>query len=40
MAKQRFEYEVVELREGMIGGKMSGDELEKGSTRPPQPAGS
>ncbi|SSC24005.1 Protein of unknown function DUF4177 [Klenkia terrae] len=29
MAKQRFEYKVVELREGMIGGKMSGDELEK-----------
>ncbi len=26
---QRFEYRVVELREGMIGGKMSGDKLEK-----------
>ncbi len=25
----RFEYRVVELREGMIGGKMSGDKLEK-----------
>ena len=25
----RFEYKVVELREGMIGGKMSGDKLEK-----------
>lgn len=24
-----FEYNVVELREGMIGGKMSGDKLEK-----------
>jgi hypothetical protein len=24
-----FEYEVVELREGMVGGKMSGDKLEK-----------
>ena len=24
-----FEYKVVELREGMIGGKMSGDKLEK-----------
>ncbi len=23
-----FEYKVVELREGMIGGKMSGDKLE------------
>ncbi|HEV2123412.1 MAG TPA: DUF4177 domain-containing protein [Chloroflexota bacterium] len=28
MAKT-FEYKVVELREGMIGGKMSGDKLEK-----------
>ena len=28
MAKS-FEYKVVELREGMIGGKMSGDKLEK-----------
>ena len=25
----RYEYRVVELREGMIGGKMSGDKLEK-----------
>ena len=25
----RFEYKVEELREGMIGGKMSGDKLEK-----------
>ena len=24
-----YEYQVVELREGMIGGKMSGDKLEK-----------
>jgi hypothetical protein len=24
-----FEYKVVELREGLIGGKMSGDKLEK-----------
>ena len=28
MASQ-YEYTVVELREGMIGGKMSGDKLEK-----------
>jgi hypothetical protein len=28
MAKA-FEYKVVELREGMVGGKMSGDKLEK-----------
>ncbi len=28
MAKA-FEYKVVELREGVIGGKMSGDKLEK-----------
>jgi len=28
MAKA-FEYKVVELREGMIGGKMSGEKLEK-----------
>ena len=27
--EQRFEYRVVELREGLIGGKMSGDKLEK-----------
>lgn len=26
---QRFEYRVVELREKMLGGKMSGDRLEK-----------
>ncbi len=26
---QTYEYKVVELREGMIGGKMSGDKLEK-----------
>ncbi|OZM70226.1 hypothetical protein CFN78_26270 [Amycolatopsis antarctica] len=26
---QRFEYRVVELREKMIGGKMSGDRLER-----------
>jgi hypothetical protein len=26
---QRYEYQVVELREGLIGGKMSGDKLEK-----------
>jgi hypothetical protein len=26
---QRFEYKVVELREGLVGGKMSGDKLEK-----------
>lgn len=26
---QRFEYKVVEMREGMIGGKMRGDKLEK-----------
>jgi len=25
----RYEYTVVELREGMIGGKMSGDKLEQ-----------
>ncbi len=24
-----YEYKVVEIREGMIGGKMSGDKLEK-----------
>ncbi|MBA3369331.1 MAG: DUF4177 domain-containing protein [Geodermatophilaceae bacterium] len=24
-----YEYKVVEMREGMIGGKMSGDKLEK-----------
>ena len=26
---QRYEYRVVEIREGLIGGKMSGDKLEK-----------
>lgn len=26
---QRYEYKVVEMREGMIGGKMSGEKLEK-----------
>lgn len=26
---QRYEYRVVELREGLIGGKMSGDKLEE-----------
>lgn len=26
---QRFEYMVEQLREGMIGGKMSGDKLQK-----------
>ncbi|HET9874114.1 MAG TPA: DUF4177 domain-containing protein [Propionibacteriaceae bacterium] len=25
----RYEYKVIELREGMIGGKMSGDKLER-----------
>jgi Domain of unknown function (DUF4177) len=25
----RYQYKVVELREGLIGGKMSGDKLEK-----------
>ncbi|MGY1616494.1 DUF4177 domain-containing protein [Geodermatophilus sp. SYSU D00691] len=25
----RYQYQVVELREGLIGGKMSGDKLEK-----------
>ncbi|WP_245862659.1 DUF4177 domain-containing protein [Georgenia soli] len=25
----RYEYKVVQLREGMIGGKISGDKLEK-----------
>ena len=25
----RYEYKVEELREGMVGGKMSGDKLEK-----------
>ncbi|SFT80514.1 protein of unknown function [Geodermatophilus amargosae] len=25
----RYEYKVEEIREGMIGGKMSGDKLEK-----------
>ena len=26
---QSFEYKVIELRESMVGGKMSGDKLEK-----------
>jgi hypothetical protein len=26
---RRYEYKVAELREGLIGGKMSGDKLEK-----------
>ena len=26
---QRYEYRVVEIREGLIGGKMSGDKVEK-----------
>ena len=26
---QRYEYRVVEIREGLMGGKMSGDKLEK-----------
>lgn len=26
---QRYEYNVVQLREGLIGGKMSGDKLQK-----------
>ena len=25
----RYQYKVIELREGLIGGKMSGDKLEK-----------
>jgi hypothetical protein len=25
----RYQYQVVELREGLVGGKMSGDKLEK-----------
>ena len=28
MGSQRFEYKVVELREGMLGGKMSGKALQ------------
>ena len=28
MSSQRYEYKVVELREGMLGGKMSGDKLQ------------
>jgi hypothetical protein len=27
--RQRVEYKVLELREGLIGGKMSGDKLER-----------
>jgi len=26
---RRYEYKVVEIREGMLGGKMSGDKLEE-----------
>ncbi len=26
---QRYEYRVVEIREGLLGGKMSGDKVEK-----------
>lgn len=26
---RRFEYKVIQLREGLIGGKLSGDKLEK-----------
>jgi len=29
MASSRYEYKVLELREKMIGGKMSGEKLEK-----------
>ncbi len=28
MASQRYEYKVVELREGMLGGKMSANKLQ------------
>lgn len=28
MSSQRYEYKVVELREGMLGGKMSGNRLQ------------
>lgn len=28
MTSERFEYKVLELREGLIGGKLSGDKLE------------
>ncbi len=28
MGSQRYEYKVVELREGMLGGKMSGNRLQ------------
>ncbi len=28
MSTQRYEYKVVELREGMLGGKMSGNKLQ------------
>jgi hypothetical protein len=27
--QQRYEYLVVEIREGLVGGKMSGDKVEK-----------
>jgi hypothetical protein len=29
MMANRYQYKVVELREGLVGGKMSGDKLEK-----------
>ena len=29
VVQQRYEYRVVEVREGLIGGKMSGDKVEK-----------
>ncbi len=29
MANRRYEYKVLELREKMLGGKMSGDKLER-----------
>ncbi|SFL04839.1 DUF4177 domain-containing protein [Geodermatophilus ruber] len=29
MIGQRVEYKVIELREGLLGGKMSGEKLEK-----------
>ena len=36
----RYEYKVEEVREGMIGGKMSGDKLEKVLNAAPARAGS
>jgi hypothetical protein len=29
----RYEYKVIQLREGLLGGKMSGDKLEEGTQR-------